>query len=402
MAKKGRRGKRPVRADPRRALKPRWIELRGPQKSFFTVPVLYRRSFGWTEARVRFQPVNRRAFIVVRGDVDKEAADPEQHARFTLEISSLPWYGRHRKSSKRELRSNTEELKEALIAASLLDRYVDVRIPKPDDPELYRILRADVESLLPELGCEYGADQRGLLCRFRFTHKTMPELAVEAKSKAAEGLELLRYFSQVLEAKGPAGAAENADDLIYGIRQSEVRMDRLYTDAVNVAWDLPRTQPVGYFLWIQYFEEMLDEAETIAKETVVALELIGAKGMRSKASGKEVFSDIWLSSVRPALDYCADVLDTVTLDLGGKEMERAMEAVRKRRVLSETSGRRESEMLARTLEKGKGGRPDRKWIEASYRLYNIIQSSGRMVDAASDLAAKSLYLGIRALDAAGK
>ena len=240
------RGKQPTKPDVKKALISRSMELKGTHKATFTIPVIYRRTFNWDSPEVNFVPLNHRCFLVYRGDLDTEEYRREMYTKLKLDINDLPTYAKNRLKSQDTI--EVIELKEAILAASLKNRYVEITIPKPREQGLYKILKQDMEELADELGFEYSADSSGIKCTFKFPKHDIKYYAMESKICVQNALAEIKYFCNQVEKNKFEGALKVQEELLYNIERLEILMDRYYSDALNIIWDVPSISCPGYFL----------------------------------------------------------------------------------------------------------------------------------------------------------
>ena len=137
------RGKQPTKPNIVKALLTRNLELKGSDKATFTIPIIYRRTFNWDSDAVSFVPINHRGFVIFCGNLEMEEYNRDFYKTITLDIEKLPRYAKNRLNKKDDSVKN--ELREAILAASLKDRYVQITIPKPKNAKLYRYVKQDME-----------------------------------------------------------------------------------------------------------------------------------------------------------------------------------------------------------------------------------------------------------------
>ncbi len=398
-AKERKRGKRPVKPDVGKALMLKRLDLKGNDRSTLTIPVIYRRTFDWTMPSVDFIPINRRSFVVTRGDLAEEELRQQSYIQTELDIAAdIPNYHNERMKKGASMEPLLEELKESLIACSLIDRYVRIFIPKPEDKKLYVALREDLEVLRGELGFSFSTSMEGVTCTFVFPRHTMRAASQMAHDKVMESLELLKALSEEIEKDGTKGAKRMIEEARYGINNNEVEMDRICTDAINIAWDLPRVEPIGYFLWISSCEQLHDEIYSLVDQTMALVETIEAKDVISEMTGEDIFKLIWKSQVIKALEFTERTMTSLSQTLEEEGNVISYTLLWDRRMALKKEDRYRNELIDHLADRlddekeGKKGDMTVQKVKASYYLYGIVQSSQRMVDSCADIAAKSIYL----------
>jgi hypothetical protein len=337
--------------------------------------------------------------VVFKSKLEQEEFQEDAYTEFTIDLKHLPWYFENRKSVKgipQDAPSLRAQVKEMLIAASLIDRFVKVFIPKPDDPELYEILKKDIELLTDELGCIYYTSPQGVTCIFKFPYTDMKTLASRGKAAALEALQLIKHFIQTVRGRGYEGAKGEISELVYGLERAEIHMDEIYANTINVAWDLPQTECIGYFLLTHLCEELVDELTTIALETHKILEMTDAKDVISKQTGEDLFKYIWLQCIDEPVNFCENALNTITPDNRAGTRSRiseTLELIQNRYTYFEKYRHRQYEVL-KLFSDPRATIRATSLMKASYHLYKIQQTAERLVDLASGIAKKSLYTNI--------
>jgi hypothetical protein len=187
------------------------------------------------------------------------------------------------------------------------------------------------------------------------------------------------------------------------IKRAEVNLDLIYTDALNVHWDLPQMEPAGYFLQTQSIERAHDEMEYIINATKEALELLEKCPTDASKILFEELVSLWRGSIGRAIKGLELGLESVNMDKEGS-MERALEMVRSYR--EEKTNRSSSqddvikeltqkiERLASTNAK-KGGLKflaNVECLSVIEILFGINQSAARMSSITNVIATKTLYL----------
>jgi hypothetical protein len=330
---KKRRGKQPVKPDLEEALKERLVYLKGAQGSTMNIPIIYRRTFGWESESVIFRPINKRAFVVYRSDLDKEEMDPSNFIRRELDVKDLPWYPGGRKDASGKDRSKIEELKEALVSHSLSDRYVHVDLPKPDDKDLDKCLREDLELLSGELGYSYSTIPDAYRCTFIYPRHNNQQMVTRSISVLRSTLKVLRSFIGDLLDLSMEGAWERLEELRYSVQMAEVNIDRVYTDALNVHWDLPQVEPAGFFILSQVCERAHDEIEYLVDSTLEVKELLScAEADDVKELLYEEVISIWRSSVGRSIDRLEQAMDIYSLEDEVETVSRCLGLIREHRM----------------------------------------------------------------------
>ncbi|MCK5774012.1 MAG: hypothetical protein KAH57_09530 [Thermoplasmata archaeon] len=395
---KKRRGKQPVKPDTNEALKERLISLKGAQYSTMNIPIIYRRTFGWEEDAVIFKPINRRSFVVYRTDIDEEEMQTESYVCRELDINDLPWYRANRVGSKEGLESNIEELRESLISFSLTDRYVNVDIKRPGDSELDRCLRGDLEYLSRELGYAYSNQKGSYRCTFIFPRYSGEQLMRRSRAILSESLAAFSELpEQIYDAKR-LDVKEALEDLRYFIETREVTMDDLYTQAINVHWDVPSIEPAGFFLMVQSMERSHDELEFMVRSACSVMEMFAPQDGEEKGLLWEEFISLWRGSISPAVSRMI-----TSLEEGGDGSRGDLEMIRLRRF--EKEGRcspqdgylkeltQKIERMAPTCTEDGGGLfSSGTHVEIMESLFVINRSALRLADLSQVISKYRLYL----------
>ena len=329
---KKRRGKQPVKPNISEAMKERLVYLKGVQGSTMNIPIIYRRTFDWESDSVVFKPMNKRAFIVYRSDLDNEELDPANFITRELYIDELPWYHENRVGADKKDRSRNEELREMLVSHSLADRFVHVDIPKPEDKELDMALREDLESLSDELGYSYSTIPGAYRCTFTFPRHTNEQMVNRSVSVLRSTIKVLySLINDLLELKRQE-VMDRMDEVHYSIGMAEINLDRIYTDSLNVHWDLPNTEPAGYFLLSQVCERAHDEIEYLVDSSIELLEMLDCcieDDDVLELLYEEMIS-VWRSSIGKALNWLESVIETVDQD-EEEAMKRCLTIIREYR-----------------------------------------------------------------------
>jgi len=400
---KKRRGKQPVKPDIEEALKERLVYLKGMQGSTMNIPIIYRRTFDWAGDSVVFKPVNKRSFVVYRADLANEEIDQDSYIVRELDVMDLPWYGENRACVEKPDRVSTEELREALISISLLDRYIHIDVKKTGDPELDRCLRGDLEQLSAELGYAYSITKDAYRCTFIFPKHTNTQMVVKAVNATMGSIEAFETFiDEILDLDGRT-MGPRMEELGYMVERTEVNLDQIYTDALNVHWDLPQTEKVGNFLLTQSCERAHDEMEYVvnaSKEALGHLEL--CPGDASTILFEELVS-LWRTSVGRSVQKLREILGTMDLEKRASislclKMIRDYREEKLKRSSSQdiviTQLTQKIEGLATSNVK-KGGLKllaNAECLSVIEILFGINQSASRICSIANVIATKTLYL----------
>lgn len=330
---KKRRGKQPVKPNLEEALKERMVYLKGAQGSTMNIPIIYRRTFDWESDSVIFKPVNKRAFVVYRSDLEKEEMDPGSFITRTLDVNDLPWYPNGRVGAEGRDRSKIEELKEALTSHSLADRYVHVDVPKPDDKDLDSCLREDLENLSGELGYSYSTIPGAYRCTFTFPRHTNEQMVTRSISVLKSTLKVLKDFIEDLLDLSLDEAGDRLEELRYSVEMAEINIDRVYTDALNVHWDLPQIEHAGFFILSQVCERAHDEIEYLVDSTLEVKELLScAEADDVKELLYEEVISIWRSSVGRAIDRLEEAVEIYSIEDCDDAVRSSLKIIREHRM----------------------------------------------------------------------
>jgi hypothetical protein len=388
-------GKQPTKPNVQKALLKRNLELKGNDKSALTIPIIYRKTFTWEDPNIIFYPINHRSFVVFRGDLDTEEYNRELYTNLILNIEKLPWYPKNRLTKSGE--AERIELKEALLAASLKDRYVNVTIPKPADPKLYRILKSDMEELDSELGFEYSTDHNGIQCTFKFPKHNIQYYAMEGKICVQNAINSLRHYSSLITQQKFSGALQGIEELRYNILRYEILMDRYFSDALNIIWDLPNVSCPGFFLWINSCERILDELLFITQETKNALKSLEPKDIKFIGEQLDLFGYVWNKAIEKSLEYCELAISTIDLEPDPKCIENSFHIIynyEQSRQKIDTSQSKFIKLFASDESYFKNPYRAQRLITASYHLNNIFQASERILGFSSFIARSTLRIGM--------
>lgn len=399
-----RRGKQPVKPDLDEALKKRLIYLKGQQFSTMNIPIIYRRTFDWESDSVIFNPINKRAFVVYRSDIEEEENDQKSYIKLDLDVNDLPWYPSGRVGAQAKDRSKIEELKETLVSMSLTDRYIHVDVKRPEDRELDRCLREDLESLSDELGYDYSTMMGAYRCTFRFPNLTGPQLVTRAISVLRSTIGVLRKFiDQLLEMECPA-AGETIEDIAYSIKRSEINMDRIHTDALNVHWDRPRTEPAGYFLQVQSLERAHDEIEYLVDCSIEILEFLNCnKNDDVMKLLYDEFISLWRSSIGKSLDKIEVAMDIMG-DPSPSDTSTALSIIKdyrqkkqnrssmQDRSITDLTNKIEGLSLRSSKDGGMKLLARKEAIGSIELLFGMNQSAVRLMNLSKEFATKQLYI----------
>ncbi len=389
------RGKQPTKPNEAKALLSKPMELKGTHKATFTIPVIYRRTFNWTSPEVNFVPVNHRSFIIYRGDLEAEEYRRDLYTNLSLGVESLTLYPNIRKETNNE--SVRVELKEAILAASLTNRYVQVTIPKPKDPGLYKVLRQDMEELSGELGFEYSTNNTGINCTFKFPKHDIKYYAMESKICVQNAISSLKFFRELISNEKFYGALSGKDELSYNINRLEIIMDRYYSDALNIIWDLPNISKPGYYLWIQSCERILDEFLFITKETSKALKILKPEDIQLLELDRDIFGYVWEKALEKGLEFCDAAISTIELLPDKQCTKRAFELLyeyEQHRQKIDMSQSKFIKLFTGEDRYFKDPKSAQRLLTASFHLNNIFQASERIIVFSSSIVKNTLRLGM--------
>jgi hypothetical protein len=389
------RGKQPTKPNIQKALIKRDMELKGADKAAFTIPIIYRKTFGWEHPGVTFVPINHRGFVIFRGDLDTEEYRRDMYTKIKLDITTLPKYAKNRLLIDDE--TILAELKEAILTASLKDRYVQIAIPKPKDAKLYECIKKDMEKLVSELGFEYSTNHEGIQCIFKFPKHDIKYYAMESKVCVQSAISSLNYFRDVITDKKFPGAISGIDDLQYNINRLELLMDRYHSDALNIIWDLPNISCPGYFLWIYSCERILDEFLFIAKETRNAIKCLKPEDIQIIGKERDLFGFVWDKAVEKGLEYCEMAVSTIDLTPDINCMQNAFSLVYDYESHREKLGVNQSKFIKLFAGEEKYFKdPNRaqRLLTASFHLNNIFQASERIIVFSTSIVKNTLRIGL--------
>ncbi len=400
---KKRRGKQPVKPNYEEAMKERLVYLKGLQGSTMNIPIIYRRTYDWNMDSVIFKPVNKRSFVVSRPDLDVEEINQMNYVVTTLDVKELPFYAANRNTCEKPDSPMLEELRETLVSFSLLDRYVHIDVKKTGDSGLDGCLMNDLEYLSSELGYSYSITRDAFRCTFVFPKFTSSQIVTRAINTIYGSIEAFRSLSVDILDLDPNTLTNRVQEIGFIIKRAEVNLDLIYTDALNVHWDLPQVEPAGYFLLTQSMERAHDEMEYIINATKEALELLEKCPKDASKILFEELVSVWRGSVGRAIQGLELGLEGVNMDKKAA-LQRSLEMVRSYR--EEKKNRSSSqdavikqltqkiERLASTSAK-KGGLKflaNLECLAAIEILFGINQSAARLSGITNVIATKTLYL----------
>ena len=395
------RGKQPTKPNVAKALLSKSMELKGSHKATFTIPVIYRRTFNWTSPEVNFVPVNHRSFIIYRGDLETEEYRRDMYTKITLDINSLPQYPNSRLKGTSE--TIQAELKEAILAASLKNRYVQITVPKIQDSGLYKALKKDMEELSSELGFEYSTDHIGIHCTFKFPKHDIKYYAMESKACVQNAISSLKFFRGLISKEKFNGAITGQEELVYNINRLEILMDRYYSDALNIIWDRPNIAKPGYYLWIQSCERILDEFLFITKETSKALKILKPEDIQLLELDRDIFGYVWEKAIEKSLEFCETAISTIELEPDTQCIETAFLNINKyeqHRRKIDMSQSKFIKLFTGEDRYFKDPKSAQRLIAASFHLNNIFQASERIIVFSTSIVKNTLRVGM--FDKVGK
>jgi hypothetical protein len=338
-------------------------------------------------------PVNHRCFLISRGDLETEEYRRDIYTKLKLDINDLPTYSKNRLKSNDSV--ETIELKEAILAASLKNRYVEIILPKPKNKDLYKTLKKDMEYLSDELGFEYSTDSKGIKCTFKFPKHDIKYYAMESKICVQNALAEIDHFCSLVTENKFEGALANQDELMYNIGRLEILMDRYYSDSLNIMWDLPNLSPPGYFLWINACELILDEILFITKETANALKILKPEDIRILEMERDIFGYVWEKATEKCLKYCATAISTIELEPSSKTIETAYSMINEyehHRKKIDTSQSKFIKLFTGEDRYFKDPKSAQRLMAASFHLNNIFQASERIVGFSNSIVKNTLRL----------
>ena len=390
------RGKQPTKPDVKKALLNRNLELKGADNASLTIPIIYRKTFAWDHPDVTFVPINHRSFVVFKGDLDTEEYQRDNFLKVSLDINTIPHYVKNR--VKKDDYTLLIELKEALLAASLKDRYMQITIPRPKDPKLYKCLKADMEVIVGEFGLEYSTDHEGIQLTFKFPKHDIKYYAMESRICLQNALASLEYFRNSIKDDRFEGALEGIEDLLYDINRLELLMDRYFSDSLNLIWDLPNISCPGYYLWVSALENIMDEFMYITRETNNTIKSVKAEDIQFIRKDKDIFGLVWDKAVEKCLEFCDSALATMELEPDDDCIQAAFGVVynyeqHRRKIGSERT--RFIKLFAGEDRYFKDTNRAARLLTASYHLNNIFQSSERIIDYSNLIAKNTLRIGIK-------
>jgi len=389
------RGKQPTKPNIKKAMINRNIELKGADKASLTIPIVYRKTFSWDQGAVQFIPINKRSFVIYKGDLDSEEYNREHYTKITLNIENLPQYGNNR--CKKCDYTLLVELKEALLAASLKDRYVQIFIPKPKDPDLFGYLKEDLEDLIAELGWEYKTDHKGVTLTFKFPKYDIKYYSMESKVCLNNAISSLDHFRKLISDKKFEGAMTGIDELIYNMNRLELIMDRFFSDSLNLVWDLPNVSCPGYYFWINDCENIMDEYMYITNETNYAIKSVKANDLHYIGKDRDIFGFVWDKAIDKSLEFCGKALSTMELEPDEKCISAAYALINNYEEHRKKIGSEQSkfiELFAGDSKYLKDSARAERLLTAGYHLNNIFQSSDRIIDFTNSIAKNTLRIGM--------
>lgn len=398
---KKRRGKQPVKPNVEEALKPRLLDLKGAHNSSMNIPIVYRRTFGWAENSVLFTPVNRRAFVIHRSGLDNEELEVEGYVQKRIDIEEIPWYHRNRAHSKRNEKYYYEQLKEYLISLSLSDRYVQIDINKPKDSRLDMCLKCDLEYLAGQLGYQYTATAKTYRCTFVFPHFSNRQTVTRCTHTLMESLDQLKGLKEKFESLEVKQCFDELRDAAYGVNWTEANMDRYYTEALNVAWDLPQMEQIGHFLIIQYCERAYDEIHYVISHSQNIGKILEDKDDDITSFLWKIFLDIWNTSVQASFEALERVMTVLTQPdsvlpcleiLRQHRQQKELHTSPPQNYVSNLIRRVETMAIKSTKDKGYRVLADKHSLEIIHHLFSINQSCERIMEISSNMATTSMYL----------
>jgi hypothetical protein len=208
-----------------------------------------------------------------------------------------------------------------------------VDVPKPDDKDLDACLREDLENLSGELGYSYSTIPGAYRCTFTFPRHTNEQMVTRSISVLKSTLKVLRDFIEDLLELSLDEAGERLEELRYSVEMAEINIDRVYTDALNVHWDLPQIEHAGFFILSQVCERAHDEIEYLVDSTLEVKELLScAEADDVKELLYEEVISIWRSSVGRAIDRMEEALDIYSIEDCDEAVMASLKIIREHRM----------------------------------------------------------------------
>jgi hypothetical protein len=308
----------------------------------------------------------------------------------------LPFYFKNRASGEHEDEYYMEDLRESLISYSLADRYVNIDVVKPKDKDLDAFLRMDLEYLSSELGYNYSITKDAYRCTFVFPKYTNRQTVLRCVQAIQGSLQLLKDFQKKVAKLEIDKGYATLKDISYSVSTSEHNMDRYYTEALNVLWDLPQMEQAGHFLIVQGCERVFDEIEYIVTCSREVASLLHDKKVKDRMFLWDMFTTLWDTSLASAFTSLEISLSTIASE---DPVPVCLEILRKHRLYKVERSSDQvafvSSLTKRMESAGTGGyKPlvGREYVEVLQHLFGMNQASARIMELASILATKVLYL----------
>ncbi|MGA1793138.1 MAG: hypothetical protein ACMUHM_04235 [Thermoplasmatota archaeon] len=400
---KKRRGKQPVKPNESEAMKERLIYLKGLQGSTMNIPIIYRRTYGWDMDSVVFKPINQRAFVVFRPDLQDEEIDLSSYKVVKLELGEMPIYASKRVEMDKPDPSILEELRESLISLSLIDRYVHIDIPKPEDLLLSNCLMSDLELLSSELGYSYSITPGSHRCTFVFPKYSNSQIVSRSINSIQGSIEAFRRLANEILDLDRASLKGRMKEVGFLIKRAEINLDKIYTNALNILWDLPQVEPAGYFIITQSIERIHDEMEYMVQITEEALELLEKCPEGADEILFEELLSVWRNSIGRSVQGLELGLEAVDMQKD-EAIERCLEMIRSYREekINRSSsqdvvtGQLTQRIEGLTMKGAKKGSmkilTSRESMAVIQVLFGLNQSAARLSSITNVLVTKTLYL----------
>jgi hypothetical protein len=186
-----------------------------------------------------------------------------------------------------------------------------------------------------------------------------------------------------------------AEELVYHITRFELLMDRYYSDALNIMWDLPSITTPGFFLWINSCERIMDEFLFIAHETRNALMNLKVEDLKVISIDKNIFGYVWSRAVEKGLEFCEKALSTIELDQQCSEFLGSFTLIfehERHRLKAKTDQSKFIGLLEEDIPLKDPARAQRL-LTASYHLNNIFQARERIIVYSTSIAKTTLHIG---------
>ena len=220
---------------------------------------------------------------------------------------------------------------------------------------------------------------------------------MESKICLQNTIKSFNYFSNLISEKKYSGAVLGAEELLYNITRLELLMDRYFSDALNIIWDLPNTSSPGYFLWIYSCERIIDEFLFIAKETLNATQVLKPEDIKTIGKDTDIFAFVWNKAVEKSLEFCELAASTISLEPENVSIKKALNLVYDYEQHRKQIGVNQDKfikLLSGDEKYFKDLNRAKRLLTASCHLNNIFQSSERIIIFATSISKNTLRLGL--------